>query len=102
MTATSFGAPATFGLDDGFWFPIRHAIGALLGADERRMAMTYVVCEEASQYYRVMCKARRMPVLIREWLGRGGVGSLAHPTCVPTQLSRRKHSPGCTPSSNGR
>jgi hypothetical protein len=59
--------PATFGLEGGFWFPIRHGIRALLVADERRMAVAYLVCEESSQYFRVMTQSRRMPVLIREW-----------------------------------
>jgi hypothetical protein len=59
--------PATFGLEGGFWFPIRHGIRALLVPDERRMAVAYVVCEEASRHYRVMTMSHRMPVLIREW-----------------------------------
>jgi hypothetical protein len=58
--------PATFGLEGGFWFPVRHGIRALLVADERQMALAYMVCEEASQYYRAMTECRRMPVLIRE------------------------------------
>jgi len=60
--------PATHGLEGGFWFLIRHGIRALLVADERRVAVAYVVCEEASQYCRVMIESRRMSVPSREWL----------------------------------
>jgi hypothetical protein len=59
--------PATIGLEGGFWFPVRHGIRALHVANERRNAVAYIVCEEASLYYRVTTKSGRMPVPIWQW-----------------------------------
>jgi hypothetical protein len=58
--------PATLGLERGVWFRIRQGIRGLLVADERGLAVVYMICEPASHYYRVMTRSDRMPVLIEE------------------------------------
>lgn len=57
--------PASYGLDGrGVWYPIHVGVRGILVPDEDGMAVAYMVCEEASYYYRVMTGSDRMPVLI--------------------------------------
>jgi hypothetical protein len=58
--------PATLGLERGVWFRIRQGIRGLLVADERGLAVVYMICEPASHYYQVMTRSNRMPALIEE------------------------------------
>jgi hypothetical protein len=54
------------GLDRGVRFRIRQWIRGLPVPDERGLAVVYMICEPASQYYQVMIRSNRMPVLIEE------------------------------------
>ena len=57
--------PANCGLQRrGVWFLIEVGIRGLLMPDEQGMAVCYMICEPASQYYRIKTGSPRMPVLI--------------------------------------
>ncbi len=57
--------PATAGLRNGIWFPIRRGIRGVLaevGGDQA----VYMLVEPSTYYFRIMTRSERMPVLIGE------------------------------------
>jgi hypothetical protein len=58
--------PASMGLDNGIWYRIRQGVSGLLVHDERNTPVVYMVCEQASHYYKTMTRSDRMPVLVGE------------------------------------
>jgi hypothetical protein len=56
--------PATSALDGGVWYGVYQGIRGLLVNDERGEPAAYMICTQASRYYRVMTGSDRMPVLI--------------------------------------
>jgi hypothetical protein len=58
--------PATYCLDGGVWYRVRHGVRALLVRDAQGGPVVYVLCEPSSHYYQVMTRSERMPVLIDE------------------------------------
>ena len=65
VDAAQVGIPATCGLERrGVWFLIEVGIRGILVPDEKGIAVSYMICEPASHYYRIMTGAARMPLLI--------------------------------------
>ena len=63
--AVPVDVPASFALERrGVWYVVEVGIRAVLVPDEFGTAVCYLICEEASRYYRVMTGADRMPMLI--------------------------------------
>jgi len=61
--------PATYGLERrGVWYQIETGIRGVLTPDEYGFAVCYMICQEATHYYKVMTGASRMPVLIDQWI----------------------------------
>jgi hypothetical protein len=57
---------ATFGLDMGTWFTVKEGIEGIAVRDERGSPVVYVVCEPATDYYRLMTKSNWMPALLNQ------------------------------------
>lgn len=63
--AVPVAIPASYGLERrGVWYAIEVGIRGILVPDEHGLAVCYMVCDEATHYYRVMTRAEHMPVLI--------------------------------------
>jgi hypothetical protein len=56
--------PATYGLSNGVWFRIKQGIRGLLVHDRKGAPVVFMVCQSATRYYRVTCRAEWMPVFI--------------------------------------
>jgi hypothetical protein len=56
--------PATVGVERGEWFRVRHGIRGLLVPDEHGIAAAFLICAPAGQYFGIMTRSGRMPVLI--------------------------------------
>jgi hypothetical protein len=57
--------PASYGLESrGEWFLIEIGIRGLLMPVEKGIAVSYMICEPANHYYRIMTGSTRMPLLI--------------------------------------
>jgi hypothetical protein len=61
--------PATYGFERrGVWYAIETGVRGVLVPDEYGFAVCYMICQEATHYYRVMTGGTRMPVLIDQWI----------------------------------
>jgi hypothetical protein len=54
------------GYESGIWYAVCQGIRGVLVADERGLAVCYMLCEPSSHYYRITTGSTRMPVLIDE------------------------------------
>jgi hypothetical protein len=66
LDAVLVDIPASLALDTGVWYRVRQGLRGLVVADERGIAVVYVICEPASHYYSIMTRNSRMPVFIME------------------------------------
>jgi hypothetical protein len=62
--AVEVDVPATMLLDGNVWYCVQQGFRALLVRDEDGKERVFGVCEEASYYYRIMCRGAWMPLLI--------------------------------------
>jgi len=58
--------PATNAFAGGVWFRVRRGMRGLLVRTRAGEPVVYMVCEEATRYYRVMTRAEWAPCLIDE------------------------------------
>ncbi len=58
--------PATFGVDRGTWFTVKEGVEGIVVPDEREQPVVYVVCEPATEYYRLMTRSEWMPALLHQ------------------------------------
>ncbi len=56
--------PCNFGRQSGRWFLIDSGVRGVLVKDEHGSPHVYLLTEPASHYYEIMCRSKRMPVLI--------------------------------------
>jgi len=56
--------PCNFGRQSGRWFLIEAGVRGVLVHDEHGHPHAYLLTEPASHYYEIMCRSKRMPVLI--------------------------------------
>ncbi len=66
LDAVLVDIPAMLALDQGVWYRVRQGIRGLLVADERGIAVAYMICEPSTHYYSIMTRNSRMPVFISE------------------------------------
>ena len=57
--------PATAGIRNGIWFPIRQGIRGLIAVAGGATA-AYMLVEPSTYYFKIMTRSERMPVLIGE------------------------------------
>ena len=55
--------PATLGLHNGIWYPIRRGVRGVL-AETTEEAAVYVIVKRPSHYYHVMTRRTYAPILI--------------------------------------
>lgn len=58
--------PATYALANGVWFRVKQGLRGLLVQDRKGEPVVFLMTEPSTRYYRVMCRAEWMPVLIDE------------------------------------
>lgn len=58
--------PAILGCERGIWYVVKQGMRGIAVPDEKGDSVCYMLCEPASDYYRVMTRSDRMPVLIQE------------------------------------
>jgi hypothetical protein len=58
--------PATYAFTGGVWFRLKKGMLGLLVRTPNGDPVVYVICDEATRYYRVMTRSEFMPVLIDE------------------------------------
>ena len=61
--AVSVEIPATLGLHNGIWYPIRRGVRGVL-AETTEEAAVYVIVKRPSHYYHVMTRRSYAPILI--------------------------------------
>jgi hypothetical protein len=57
--------PATAGIRNGIWFPVRQGIRGLF-AEVQGTAAAYMIVEPSTYYFKIMTRSERMPVLLGE------------------------------------